>query len=512
MMNQDLYNYVQDARWNTKKSRQIYERIVIEGDLIVQTPLHLGSGEDNEMSSFTLLMQDDKPIITGSTLAGALRSYLLWYELGAEALNPESFSQSNFPDGLKRPATVKLFGGYQGDDDGCQSNLIIDHAIADTRKTERRTTSRRNSETRTAADKGLYSFDFWEAGTVFPLRFELILSEGDDAETLKQALATALNGLSNGDISLGMRKHRGLGRVHVPKWHIKSYRLTDRNDLIAWIGQGDKTITTPDKTHESADVLLDVQYLPDARQVLKLNATFTLDGSMLIRSEIDPIQNRTTANTVHLQSKQYVDGQAKAKFVPIVSGTSVAGAMRARAYQIVRVLHDKNKATEWMNKLFGKDMNDDKQDEQPTASRLFTHDAVIDVDEAQLRWVQNRVRIDRFTGGASDGALFSQKPIFSDNTACITLEFQLLEPEHSQIGLLLMLLKDLWTADLALGGEVSIGRGRLRGVEACIAYDNQHWKIRSTDDGIAVEGKPEVLEEFATALREVNNDNENREN
>ena len=32
--------------------------------------------------------------------------------------------------------------------------------------------------------------------------------------------------------------------------------------------------------------------------------------------------------------------------------------------------------------------------------------------------------------------------------------------------MLLLLLKDLWTGDLPLGGESSIGRGRLRGLEA----------------------------------------------
>jgi hypothetical protein len=39
-------------------------------------------------------------------------------------------------------------------------------------------------------------------------------------------------------------------------------------------------------------------------------------------------------------------------------------------------------------------------------------------------------------------------------------------PRDSEIGLLLLLLKDLWTGDLPLGGGVSVGRGRLKGVRA----------------------------------------------
>ena len=34
---------------------------------------------------------NDKPLLTGTTLAGALRSYLLWHEFGKDATNPENF-------------------------------------------------------------------------------------------------------------------------------------------------------------------------------------------------------------------------------------------------------------------------------------------------------------------------------------------------------------------------------------------------------------------------------------
>jgi len=49
----------------------------------------------------------------------------------------------------------------------------------------------------------------WEAGTTFPLRFELIVRQRDDAFALKQALATALAGFNDGSITIGARKRRG---------------------------------------------------------------------------------------------------------------------------------------------------------------------------------------------------------------------------------------------------------------------------------------------------------------
>jgi hypothetical protein len=40
-------------------------------------------------------------------------------------------------------------------------------------------------------------------------------------------------------------------------------------------------------------------------------------------------------------------------------------------------------------------------------------------------------------------------------------------------------LKDLWTSDLAVGGESSIGRGRLKGISACLNYkgNSDNWAV-----------------------------------
>ena len=41
-------------------------------------------------------------------------------------------------------------------------------------------------------------------------------------------------------------------------------------------------------------------------------------------------------------------------------------------------------------------------------------------------------------------------------------------PQKLMSAMLLLLLKDLWTADLPIGGESSIGRGRLKGLLASL--------------------------------------------
>jgi hypothetical protein len=55
------------------------------------------------------------------------------------------------------------------------------------------------------------------------------------------------------------------------------------------------------------------------------------------------------------------------------------------------------------------------------------------------------------------------------------------KPEKHEIGLLLLLLKDLWTGDLPIGGESSIGRGRLQGIDAKIYYEGNTWQIQGKE-------------------------------
>jgi len=124
---------------------------------------------------------------------------------------------------------------------------------------------------------------------------------------------------------------------------------------------------------------------------------------------------------------------------------------------------------------------------QSQASRLLVHEKVI---EKATELVQNRIAIDRFTGGAYHGALFDEQPIFGGKDTCVTIELELRKPEKYEIGLLLLLLKDLWTSDLPVGGESSIGRGRLKGIKADLIRHHpqnpKQWQITQSDENLQI--------------------------
>jgi CRISPR/Cas system CSM-associated protein Csm3 (group 7 of RAMP superfamily) len=195
---------------------------------------------------------------------------------------------------------------------------------------------------------------------------------------------------------------------------------------------------------------------------------------------------------------------------PIIAGTSITGALRSRTHRILNLFHNAATTRQRINDLFGVFGKDLRVTENPSASRLLVEETVI--EEPQFDLVQNRVAIDRFTGGAKDSALFNEQPVFGRNKDKTRLHVNLTihNPKPQDIGLMLLLLKDLWTGDLPLGGEASVGRGRLRGQTVHMQYrhnENQQWETEKwrmvNDDGqLSVEGvTPDRLEKFVAAVR-----------
>ncbi len=473
-----------NALWSGKKSRKIVCRIIIEGDLVLQTPGHFGNGDTDELVDMPLMvdpLDGRTPLLTGASVTGALRSYLRERELGF--VQPEN----------RYSASVLLFGALQDDEEGEQSALIVEDALGKNFGVEIRSGVAIDPKSRTSREDRLFDLELWPAGTIFPLRFELVIREGDDEIKLKQALATALEGFNDGSITLGARKRRGYGRVHVPGWRVKIYDLTTLEGLLDWIENGDKPLDDVSRVQDIKTALGIDGLLPDKRRFFRLSATFSLDGSLLIRSGSG--QDDRGPDMVHLHARQ-ADGSIK----PVLSGTSLAGALRARALKITNTIGDTDRARALIEKMFGPEM---KGNVNPQASRVIVSETTIENAKADL--VQNRVSIDRFTGGARETALFNEQPAFGGDDTVLKLEVRLLNPQNYEIGLLLLLLKDLWTGDLPLGGEASVGRGRLKGERATLTLQrdgaDQKWKIVANGQGLTVDDRARgVLEQFVSAL------------
>ena len=167
--------------------RRITKRIIIRGILVLDTPTCLGSGDADSPTDLPLLRDSisDRALLTGSSIAGALRNYLHEYEQG--------YGKSEISQGL----ATKLFGHlfrYEGDEpkeEENQSPLIIDEAISSTIPViELRDGVKIKSATGTAEDGAKYDLELLEAGTEFLLNFELLI-EKDEAELKKAQIGRA---------------------------------------------------------------------------------------------------------------------------------------------------------------------------------------------------------------------------------------------------------------------------------------------------------------------------------
>lgn len=528
--------------------RDVVERIVVTGILTLETPAHFGNGDADAFTDMPLLEDelDGSPLLPGTSIAGALRSYLREREVGdweplprlpqhaadeKEKRKEERRFKTEQESERKLAASI-LFGGYRGDEDGWQSPLIVHDALGHTDDYELRDGVKIDLQTRTAEDDKKFDMRLLAAGATFDLRFELTIGVPDGADVndrpaieahrkeLLKALVTALTGLEKGEITLGARKRRGFGRCSVSKWTVCRYDMAKRADLLAWLAESrgaPDALWTPPVEPKTATSILEalrkalgtkIDLHTDKRKRFVLEAIFEMDGSLMVRSGFG--ESDCGPDMIHLHSPRR-DKHGALKRRPILAGTSWAGVLRSRATQIANTLAtDRSVARRLIDRMFGPE-EIKAETREAWASRIEVAESVIDGGRLLE---QSRVKIDRFTGGAFESALFSEQPLFGGSGSRVSLKLSLRLPEaktkedqtwqQAEIGLLLLLLKDLWTGDLPLGGEVSVGRGRLKGVKASLALEQNQWVlIRSANDGVTVEGEKQTLQEFVNVLKEV---------
>lgn len=464
--------------------REVSERWIVTGSLVLQTPAHLGNGDADALTDMPLLLDEasGNPLLTGTSLAGALRNYLRERALG--------FGEAESGDSL----ASLLLGGYRGNDEGAQSPLIVFDAVGEAAGVELRDGVKIDSETRTAEDEKKFDLQLLAAGSTFPLRFELAVNK-KSAELLS-ALATALRGLEQGEITLGARKRRGFGQVRVNNWQVWKYDLSKKEGLLAWLSSnvaepGPAGKQTGDSLEKKLSVSLNTE---DKRELARLSATFALDGTLMIRSGFGEADNGP--DMAHLHSPR----PGKDKPVPVIPGTSWAGVLRGRALKIARTVSGDNRKTSqaFVDGMFGPS-EIKRGDKDTRASRLSVGESVIE-DSTSL--VVTRVKIDRFTGGAFESALFSEQPAVGKPETRLALDLSLRNPSRAELGLLLLLLKDLWTGDLPIGGESGVGRGRLKGISATLSAPQGQWTLTAKDGKLEIAPDAAKLEEFVSAFNQ----------
>ncbi|MBF0502756.1 MAG: hypothetical protein HQM09_21660 [Candidatus Riflebacteria bacterium] len=425
---------------NQSNKRTPICRWVVTAGLRLVTAAHFGGPNPDDRVDMILLRDLDSGnfMLPGASMAGALRS----------ALNDVStgYRQSCIS------STDHLFGGGRRDDDGDQSPLYVYDCICENAGSALRDGVAISPEG-IAKDRAKFDYEVIPAGATFPLRFDLHVDrDGPSEEALLSELFTALRLLEKGEIPLGAKKTRGLGRCLATNWRLRRFDLTTQKGWAEWLGfdarnQVNSFAMQPQESIE--DAFKSSGRVPgvmnnDKRTFFSVSTDAIIDGSMLIRSAgsapEDPDMAQLSENGHH-----------------IVPGTSIAGVLRSRCLRILKSMGTTDLLSEKIvREIFGTDQTAN-MNYKGSASRLRTMETAITDGPVDL--IINRIRIDRFTGGVVENALFDQKPVFGGK---IHIELRLFAPSSHEKGLLMLLFKDLITGNIPIGGESSIGRGRLK--------------------------------------------------
>ncbi len=412
---------------NTAKHK-VVGRIVIEGNLQLCSPAIIGSG-DCELADVEVLRDSatDLPFIPATSLMGVLK-----HSISKEKLNLTPTEKEQYEYLLGKETIDR--------EDSIQSALLCSDLTTDSAKVVIRDGIKINL----AEDKKKYDYEVIEPGAKFKLHWEIILREAFEKEIFKKILATMLDAMENCRIRIGAKTNQGFGCCKLINLQYAELDFGKPEHVLAWL-RGD---------YFAAKTILDTTPFPvNEEKIFTIEALFSIKNSLIIKSYPHDL---TSPDAVHIKSDSNY----------VLPGTSIRGAIRQRALRILKTL-DIPDAEKIIDKLFGTVVKGTKE---KIKGRIQTEETIINTQGGMVvPELQTRIRIDRFTGGVIDGALFDSMPLWQKNKEqAIKICLKIKNYEEGEPGLLLQILKDLWVGDLPVGGEKNVGRGVLEGIKAYI--------------------------------------------
>jgi len=366
-------------------ARRVTEKILVEAKMTAETPISIGGmGAGDAVDLEVTVNGRGKPFIPGTSLMGPLRAWFEQRVNDAEAANT-------------------LFG-YQKDDEGHASFLVVEDAelmIPEGLAREIRDGIGIDRRTGTAEEEKKFTRAVLPRGTSFKLRLELDLL-GSDSEKVT-ILRCLLDQLKKHGLLVGASKSRGLGRLKAEYVRADRYVFSTNGAFERWLNGEEnlraysEVITKPSDAlnlaeNDYLDIAIDWQ--PRSPVMVKSGA----DGGI---ADMLPL----------------VSGYDEKSVTPVIPGSSVKGVLRAHAEKILRTCLQSElpDSPDYLTQdLFGS---------TEAAGRFFVQDVyqnqnTIDV----VKWTaedksamdgatdhHDNVAIDRFTGGASDTALFNDR-------------------------------------------------------------------------------------------------------
>lgn len=425
----------------TESKAAIIEKIQMSGRLVVQSPLCIGSGQDDGITdSLVLKDKQGKAFIPGTSLAGVLRDIVCSHD-------------SNLAD--------LLFGNLS---DNRQSMINIDDVLLENSVYTVRDGVRIDGITNTAEDTGKFDYEVVERGAAGSFSATITIRKNDiEDKAAVEKLAAALADQLMYGISLGAHTAKGFGEVKGSKIKVATYDFSQPDSLGAWL-LGEMS---------QADIYAAAAKPLVADDDFYAEIDLALKTSLLVGAEPDAFDKGSGKDEGKVQKVML---SSNGDYV--IPGTSVKGVIRKQAEHICRVVGD------YGDDFLGSLMGYSKADKAKQRSRLRTYEVYLREGVEAVN--QSHVRIDRFTGGHMGSGLYTNKPVWQKKADAKTMTMRLAISgcSDAEAGLMLLILKDIWTGQLAFGGDKAGGSGVMQGLKAVISYKGHKYAMEKAAGGI----------------------------
>lgn len=434
---------------------EIIGKYIIHFGIKLRTNLHIGSGKaDIDTDALCIRNASGNIAIMGSTLAGIFRCTL-------ERLFSEKDKNIQKFFGL-----VEKTGGNTTSE---ASNIYFEDAVLmgnSSSNTDIRDGVGINRRKLSAQDGCKYDKETVFKSSFFPCTITINYTEDNKPclDTILQYLKICFYNLNKGLVAIGGSSSRGLGFCEITsakgcllnftnRSHLRDYLINDFYDreVSLSIQDENKSLYFKEFTfNEKLTVMPDTSHY--FKFCIKLHYKLKTVEPMLITG------TRTNDEDVDLQFIT-TNGQH------IIPGSSVKGPLRARAEMILRTMN----VSEICDPVSGMSCFELKKSPVCKVCSLFGSSLgkskVLFSDLEPVGRVKTKYfdhnKIDRFTGGTIESALFDEKLIFD----AVFQGMVIIEnPDILDLKLIIHLFKDLYLEDIRIGHGKTKGYGKVKGI------------------------------------------------
>jgi len=402
--------------------KPVLKRIAIKAECCFTTPALIGSGLSENTDNDILRDKNDNAFLPGSTVAGVLKETVSDARMlfGEGNISPLWVFDAELIDSNDRAAEVIELDGVELD-----------------------------KVNKTAIDSKKYDYEAIETGSKFTLRLLLTIREKKSAEDFEDSLINIISALKSGYVAFGAKTRRGFGTVECNSAVKREFDLANGNikELNDWI---DFEWDTGSWKNVDGGTFFDKSEA--------ITAKLSLTGSIMIRDTRNIYDDLPSNGTV--PDYKHISSNGK----PVIFGTSWAGAFRSGLYRLLESAYP-GKAKKYLDSVFGyvyKKKEDGKEESEP--SEIIFDSSFLKKSNPRENGYRSvtRVKIDRFTGGAADSALFTEMPWYGGET---TLRIRYTKGREDIRELILLGLDGLNKGIIQIGGESSVGRGFFEVIE-----------------------------------------------